>query len=91
MLELEAVIRRQIARDQDCSENAGKVLDMRAQMLALIGQRQALCAEGVPQPVIGKRRYEMTRIIRGQPKHQADVIRLTASEEWGQNLSLRDL
>jgi len=42
MLALEAAIRLQITRDEDCSETAFRLMDMRQQMLALVRQRNAL-------------------------------------------------
>jgi hypothetical protein len=42
MLSLEDAIRLQVNRDEDCSETALRLMDMRQQMLALIGQRNAL-------------------------------------------------
>ena len=39
---LEATIRLQINRDEDCSDTALRLMDIRKQMLALIGQRNAL-------------------------------------------------
>ena len=42
MLTLEDAIRLQVNRDEDCSDTALRLMDMRQQMLALIGQRNAL-------------------------------------------------
>jgi hypothetical protein len=42
MLSLEDAIRSQVSRDEDCSESALRLMDMRGQMLALIRQRNAL-------------------------------------------------
>jgi hypothetical protein len=42
MLTLEDTIRLQVDRDEDCSETALRLMEMRGQMLALIGQRNAL-------------------------------------------------
>jgi hypothetical protein len=42
MLTLEDTIRLQIARDEECSESALRLMDMRGQMVDLIGQRDAL-------------------------------------------------
>ena len=42
MLTLEDTIRTQVDRDEDCSEIALQLMDMRGQMVALIGQRNAL-------------------------------------------------
>jgi hypothetical protein len=42
MLSLEDAIRVQVNRDEDCSETALQLMDMRGQMVALIGQRNAL-------------------------------------------------
>jgi hypothetical protein len=38
MLSLEDAIRSQVSRDEDCSESALRLMDMRGQMLALIRQ-----------------------------------------------------
>ena len=42
MMTLEDTIRLQVNRDEDCSDTALRLMDMRQQMLALIGQRNAL-------------------------------------------------
>lgn len=42
MLSLEHAVRAQVDRVEDCSEAAGRLMDMREQMVALIGQRDAL-------------------------------------------------
>jgi hypothetical protein len=42
MLTLEDTIRLQVSRDEDCSETALRLMDMRRQMIALLGQRDAL-------------------------------------------------
>lgn len=42
MLSLEDIIRLQVNRDEDCSETALRLIDMRGQMIVLIGQRNAL-------------------------------------------------
>jgi hypothetical protein len=42
MLSLGDAIRLQVNRDEDCSETALRLMDMRGKMLALIGQRNAL-------------------------------------------------
>jgi hypothetical protein len=42
MLSFEDAIRAQINRDEDCSDTAIRLIDMRRQMVALIGQRNAL-------------------------------------------------
>jgi hypothetical protein len=42
MLSLEDTIRTQVDRDEDCSESALRLMDMRVRMVALIGQRDAL-------------------------------------------------
>jgi hypothetical protein len=42
MLSLEDTIRIQVNRDEDCSETAIRLMDMRGQMIAFIGQRNAL-------------------------------------------------
>ena len=42
MLSLEDTIRLQVNRDEDCSGTALRLMDMRGQMVALIGQRDAL-------------------------------------------------
>jgi hypothetical protein len=42
MLSLEDTIRLQVTRDEDCSETAFRLMDMRGQMVTLIGQRNAL-------------------------------------------------
>ena len=42
MLTLEDAIRLQVNRDEDCSDTALRLMDIRKQMLALIGQRNAL-------------------------------------------------
>ena len=42
MLIFEDTIRLQVNRDEDCSDTALRLMDMRQQMLALIGQRNAL-------------------------------------------------
>jgi hypothetical protein len=42
MLSLEDAIRVQVNRDEDCSETALRLMDMRGQMIVLIGQRNAL-------------------------------------------------
>jgi hypothetical protein len=42
MLSLEDAIRIQVNRDEDCSETALRLMDLRRQMIALIGQRNAL-------------------------------------------------
>jgi hypothetical protein len=42
MLSLEDTIRIQVDRDEDCSESALRLMDMRVRMVALIGQRDAL-------------------------------------------------
>jgi hypothetical protein len=42
MLALEDAIRAEVSRDEDCSESALRLMDMRGQMLALIRQRNAL-------------------------------------------------
>jgi len=42
MLVLEDAIRAQVSRDEDCSVSALRLIDMRRQMVALIGQRNAL-------------------------------------------------
>jgi hypothetical protein len=44
MLSLADAIRTQVNRDEDCSEAAFRLMEMRRQMVALIGQRNALCA-----------------------------------------------
>jgi hypothetical protein len=42
MLSLEDAIRIQVNRDEDCSEAAFRLMDMRRQVVVLIGQRNAL-------------------------------------------------
>jgi hypothetical protein len=42
MLSLEDTIRLQVDQDEDCSETALRLMEMRGQMVALIGQRNAL-------------------------------------------------
>jgi len=42
MLIFEDTIRLQVNRDEDCSDTSFRLMDMRQQMLALIGQRNAL-------------------------------------------------
>jgi hypothetical protein len=42
MLTLEDTIRLQVTGDEDCSESALRLMDMRGQLLALIRQRNAL-------------------------------------------------
>jgi hypothetical protein len=42
MLSLEDTIRRQVTRDEDCSETAFRLMDMRGPMVALVRQREAL-------------------------------------------------
>jgi len=42
MLDLEDTIRLQINRDEDCSDTGRRLMDMRRQMVALVGQRDAL-------------------------------------------------
>jgi hypothetical protein len=42
MLTIEALIRQQVNRDEDCSETALKLMGMRAQMLTLIRDREAM-------------------------------------------------
>jgi hypothetical protein len=42
MLSLEDAIRLQVTRDDDCSETALRLMNMRGQMVTLIGQRNAL-------------------------------------------------
>jgi hypothetical protein len=42
MLTLEDTIRTQVDRDEDCSETAFRLMDMRGQMVALVRQREAL-------------------------------------------------
>jgi hypothetical protein len=42
MLTLEENIRLHITRDEDCSETAFRLMDMRGQMVALVRQREAL-------------------------------------------------
>jgi hypothetical protein len=42
MLTLEDTIRAQVNRDEDCSETALRLMEMRRQMLALIRQRNTL-------------------------------------------------
>jgi hypothetical protein len=42
MLSLEDAIRGQVDRDEDCSESALRLMDMRGRMVALVGQRNAL-------------------------------------------------
>jgi hypothetical protein len=42
MLDLEDAIRLQINRDEDCSDTGRRLMDMRRQMVALVGQRDAL-------------------------------------------------
>ncbi|MFZ5734394.1 MAG: hypothetical protein ACOY4O_16780 [Pseudomonadota bacterium] len=65
MLSLEGEIRKQIDRDEDCSENAGRVLDMRAELNALIGQRISLgdTQRLMAAPIL-HRKHE-TKIARG--------------------------
>jgi hypothetical protein len=42
MLALEDAIRAQVSRDEDCSQTAFRLMDLRRQMIVLIGQRNAL-------------------------------------------------
>jgi hypothetical protein len=42
MLALEATIRQQINRDEDCSEAALRLMEMRGQLVTLIRERNAL-------------------------------------------------
>ena len=42
MLDLEDAIRLQVNRDEDCSDTGRRLMDMRRQMVALVGQRDAL-------------------------------------------------
>ena len=42
MLTLEDAIRTQVDRDEDCSETAFRLMEMRGQMVALVRQREAL-------------------------------------------------
>ena len=42
MLETERAMHRQVARDQDCTEAATKLMVMRAELVRLIGERRAL-------------------------------------------------
>lgn len=42
MLELEDVMRGQIRRDEECSDVAGQILSMRAEMARLVGERAVL-------------------------------------------------
>jgi hypothetical protein len=42
MLTLEDTIRTQVDRDEDCSETAFRLMEMRGQMVALVRQREAL-------------------------------------------------
>jgi hypothetical protein len=41
MLTLEDTIRTQVDRDEDCSETAFRLMEMRGQMVALVRQREA--------------------------------------------------
>jgi hypothetical protein len=45
MLSAEDNIRKQVNRDQDCSEAAGHLMSMRVAMLGLIGERNRLGGE----------------------------------------------
>jgi hypothetical protein len=42
ILTLEDTIRTQVDRDEDCSETAFRLMEMRGQMVALVRQREAL-------------------------------------------------
>jgi hypothetical protein len=42
MLTIEALIRQQVNRDEDCSEAALQLMEMRGQMVALIRDREAM-------------------------------------------------
>jgi len=63
MLEIEGSIRDQVNRDLDCTETSLRLMDMRREMMSLIGQRDALGGQETC-PNIAERLRENYRPVR---------------------------
>jgi hypothetical protein len=65
MLEAEAAIRRQIGRDEDCTENSLKLMAMRAEMSELSKERARLGDD--KEPILVARLMRPRRAAAPQP------------------------
>jgi hypothetical protein len=63
MLEIEGSIWDQVNRDLDCTETSLRLMDMRREMMSLIGQRDALGGQET-RPNIAERLRENYRPVR---------------------------
>jgi hypothetical protein len=85
MLEMEVAIRDQVNHDRDCTESALRLMAMRQEMTALVGE-WSLLGGGERLPTIQERLRENYRAVqkrKAPPKQKIEKRRLTARGERG--------
>jgi hypothetical protein len=85
MLDMEASIRDQVNDDRDCTESALRLMGMRQELTALVGEWNLL-GGGERLPTIQERLRENYRAVQKRkvpPKQKIEKRRLTARGERG--------
>jgi len=83
MLDMEALIRDQVNHDQDCTDSARRLMDMRQELTVLV-REWSLLGGGEGLPTVQERLRENYRAVqrpKTQPKQKIEKRRLTARGE----------